>query len=80
MAHTKRELLYTVAEQVGGEHGERLRAMLAKSSLIDDLLDRPISEAEYATQLTQLVTDLPRFMAQRKRGHWDKPGTWGLSN
>ena len=80
MAHTKRELLHTVADKLGGEPGVRLRAMLRAPTPFDDMLDRPIDEAEYAAQLMQLLTDLSPALARLERGDLDTSGTWGLAN
>jgi flagellar motility protein MotE (MotC chaperone) len=80
MPKTKRELLHQLADKLGGEQAERMRAALKKKSPFDDLLDRPMSDEEFASQLQKAEHDLPKVLAKMKSADWGKPGTWGLPN
>ena len=62
MAKTRRDLLYAIAERLGGERGRRMRDAI-KHSAFADLLDRTMTDEEYATQLANAETDLPRVLA-----------------
>lgn len=80
MPHTKRELLQRLAETVGGPEAERLRAVLARPSPIDDLLDRPMSDEAWTAEWTRLERDLPKALATIRSRAGEKPGTWGGVN
>jgi hypothetical protein len=80
MPKTKRDLLHALADRIGGAHGERLRAALAKKNLLDDIIDRPMSDEEFTSQLEKLARELPAAFAKMKDVEWEKPGTWGLAN
>ena len=51
MPKTKRDLLCAVAAKIGGETGESLRARLQQKTIVDDILDRPMSDEDYEAQL-----------------------------
>jgi hypothetical protein len=80
MPKTRRELLLALADRIGGAQGERLRAALAKKDLLDDIIDRPMSDEEFTAQLEMLARNLPATFAKMKDVEWEKPGTWGLPN
>ena len=79
MQKTKRELLYAIAEKVGGVSAEKIRAALAAKTLIDDILDRPISEEEFASQLSNAEKVWPKALARIQSQQWPKSGDWGAN-
>ena len=83
MAKSKRDLLHALADRIGGAEGERMRAALSQPTPFDDLLDRPMSEAEFAAQwrnLDALERDLKSAFEKLRGADWEKPGSWGLPN
>lgn len=81
MPKTKKDLMYALADRIGGEQGQKLREGLAKP-LFQDLrsLEQTYTDAEFATELDKLERDLPQALAKLKQAKLDKPATWGLSN
>jgi hypothetical protein len=79
MAKTRRDLLYAIAKKIGGERGKRMRE-LVRHSPFRDLLDRPLSDEEFADQLDNAERDLPAVLANLERLGPEKPGTWGFPN
>lgn len=79
MPKTKRDLLYAIADSIGCTRAERLRELLGAKTRIDDLLDRPLSEAEFAAQLKQATTEWPKVIEQIE-AMGEKPKSWGLPN
>jgi len=76
MSHTIRDLEYAWADRVGGERGRRLRAALAKRSSVDLLLDRPMTDAEFAAALAK-IENVPKKVARL----YAMPGdAWGEAN
>ena len=51
MPKTKRDLLYVVVDKIGGKHGERMRSALKKKTPFDDIMDRPMSNEAFASEL-----------------------------
>jgi len=80
MPKTKRTLLSALADRIGGGHGRRMRAALSRIAPFDDLLDRPMDDAAYDSELKRLETDLPKAFATMKPREWERPGSWGLAN
>lgn len=78
-AKTRRDLLYAIAKKIGGERGKRMRELI-KHSPFRNLLDRPLSDAEYAEQLDHAERDLPMVLANLERLGPEQPGTWGFPN
>lgn len=76
---TRRDLLYAIAKKIGGERGKRMRELI-KHSPFRNLLDRPLSDAEYAEQLDHAERDLPMVLANLERLGPEQPGTWGFPN
>lgn len=76
---TRRDLLYAIARKIGGERGKRMRE-LVRHSPFRDLLDRPLTESEYAEQLENAERDLPFVLANLERLGPENPGTWGFPN
>lgn len=68
-----------IADRIGGERGRRMREAV-KHSAFADLLDRPMSDAEYAHQLQNAERDLPTVLANLEPVKPEPPGTWGFSN
>jgi hypothetical protein len=62
MSKTRRDLLYAIAERIGGERGRRMRDAI-KHSAFGHLLDRPMTEEQYETQLANAEQDLPGVLA-----------------
>jgi len=54
--------------------GARLREQLKEKTAIDDMLDRPISDEEFAAELQKLETMIAALVA--KKGHLTQPGSW----
>jgi hypothetical protein len=79
MPRTRRELLYAIADKVGGERGKRMREMI-KHSVRLDLMERILTDEEFADQLKQAELDLPRVMANLEDLGPADPGTWGFPN
>ncbi len=79
MQKTKRELLYAIADKVGGASAEKIRSALAMKSPIDDMLDRPISEEEFALQLKDAERIWPKAIARLQSQEWAKSGDWGMN-
>ena len=77
MPKTKRDVLNTIAAKITGEGGARLREQLKKKTAIDDMLDRPISDEEFAAELQKLETMIAALVAKKA---FDEPGSWGLPN
>jgi hypothetical protein len=61
MSKTRRDLLNAIADRIGGERGRRMRDAV-KHSAFADLLDRPMTDEQYETQLTNAEHDLPRVL------------------
>jgi hypothetical protein len=80
MTKTKRDLLYALADKIGGDHANRLRVSLKRKAPFDDALDRPLSDREFAVQLASLERDFKAAVAKRKSIDWDTPGSWDLPN
>ncbi len=79
MAKTRRDLLNAIADKIGGERGKRMRE-LVKHSAFRDLLDRELTDEDYADQLNNAERDLPMVLANLERLGPEKPGTWGFPN
>jgi hypothetical protein len=78
MPKTRRDLLLAIADKVGGERGKRMREALERCECLA-LMDRPITDEEFARQLEKAERDLPRILAGEKPGR-ELPGTWGFPN
>jgi hypothetical protein len=80
MPKTKRDLIYALAEKVGGDQGQRMREVI-ESSLFKDLkqLDIPLSDEEYTGE-SKKMENFPEFLARLKQMRSEKPGSWGLPN
>jgi len=76
MPKTEKDLLYAIAEKVGGSRGERMRERLGKKTPFDDLLDSSLSDEEFAAQLKNAETVLPKVFAQIEQ-MGGKPRSWG---
>jgi hypothetical protein len=61
MSKTRRDLLNAIADRIGGERGRRMRDAV-KHSAFADLLDRPMTDEQYETQLANAEHDLPRVL------------------
>jgi hypothetical protein len=77
MPKTKRDLLHALADKIGGDQGERLRALLQRKTMMDDILDRPLSEEEFAAQLQKLQQGIPQALERIQGEDWMKSGEWG---
>ena len=80
MPKTQRDLLHQLADQLGGEPAAHLRTALERKTPFDDLLDRPMTDEAFSSQLQQLTADFPKTLAHLKSSDWAKPATWGLPN
>lgn len=78
MPKTKRDLLIAIADRIGGERAKRMREALRDLSFAH-LLDRPLSDEEFAAMLRQAEKDLPSIMANLEPVP-TPPGTWGFPN
>jgi hypothetical protein len=76
---TKRDLLRAVADKIGGEAGEKIRARLQKKTIIDDILDRPMSDKDFDAQLLKMERGLPSALAKLQGIEWMKSDEWGLN-
>ncbi len=79
MQKTKRKLLYAIADKIGGVSAEKIRTALAAKTPIDDILDRPISEEEFASQLKDAEKIWPKALARLQSQEWAKSSDWGLN-
>ena len=79
MAKTRRQLLYAIADKIGGERGKRMRE-LVKHSQFHALLDRTLTDEEFAAQLENAERDLPSVLESFERLGPEAPGTWGFPN
>lgn len=79
MPKTRRQLLYAIADKVGGERGKRMRE-LVRHCEFRALLDRAVSDEEFADHLDNAERDLPKVMADLESLGPEKPGTWGFPN
>lgn len=79
MPKTKRDLLHAVAAKIGGETGGKLLARLQQKTIIDDILDRPMSDEDYEAQLSKMETGLPNALAILQSEQWMKSKEWGLN-
>ena len=70
MSKSKRDLLYALADKIGGDHANRLRTSLKRKAPFDDALDRPLSDREFAVQLASLERD---FKSKEEINRWDTP-------
>lgn len=78
MPKTRRDLLYAIADKIGGERGKRMREAVRKTRF-PELLDRPMTDEEFATQLRNAERDLPQVLASLETLR-ESPGTWGFPN
>ena len=62
-------MLLVVADKLGGERADRLRAALKKGLPFDDVLSRAISDEEFSSLLTKMERDLPNALSQVAK--WD---------
>ena len=58
---TKRELMYAIAEKVGGARGKRIRETLGRRYPSTICLEKPLSDEEFATQLKRAEVGIRRF-------------------
>ena len=79
MPKTKRDLLYAVADKIGGETGEKMRARLQTKTIIDDILDRSMSDEDLDAQLRKMECGLPSAFAKLQGVEWMKSDEWGLN-
>lgn len=82
MAKTRRDLLIAIAKKVGGERGRRMREALEQCDF-SGLLDRPITDQEFAQQLKNAERELPGVLASNADDQTpgrEEPGTWGFPN
>ncbi len=79
MPKTRRDLLYAIADKIGGERGKRMREAVRKTGF-PELLDRPMTDEEFATQLINAERDLPMILANLEKLPPESPGTWGFPN
>jgi hypothetical protein len=79
MAKTRRDLLYAIADKIGGERGKRMRELI-KHSAFRDLLDRPLTDEDFADQLNNAERDLPAVLSNLEWLGPEQPGTWGFPN
>lgn len=80
MPKTKRDLIHALADRIGGEDGDRMRAALQKQSPFDDIIDRPIAEEDFASLLEEMDRNWKAARAKMKKVDWERPGSWGLPN
>lgn len=78
MAKTKRHLLRAIADKIGGERGRRMRDAAQNLPYLD-VLDRPLSDHEYAAMLEQAERDLPTALASFEN-LGPECASWGFSN
>jgi hypothetical protein len=76
---TRRDLLYAIADKIGGERGKRMRELVRHSDF-PAMLDRPLPADEYARQLENAERDLPMILANLEKLGPADPGTWGFPN
>jgi hypothetical protein len=77
---TKKDLLYALANRIGGEDGARLHEQLKVKTPFDDVLNRTMSDEDFATELKKLENDLPKAFVRALRVAIEQPGSWGLPN
>lgn len=79
MPKTRRQLLQAIAEKIGGERGRRMRELIRLSPR-RDLLDRELTDEEFAEQLATAERDLPGVLANLEQLGSERQGTWGFPN
>jgi hypothetical protein len=79
MPKTRRDLLLAIADKVGGERARRMREAVRQAKY-DPLLERPISDAEFASRLEQAEKDLPTALESFENLGPEDPGSWGFPN
>jgi hypothetical protein len=88
MPKTERDLMYAIADKIGGARGKRMREKLGKKMPFDHLLEKPLSDEEFATQLQRAEVEIRRFGRFSSLPPWfhaieqlgEKPPTWGFPN
>jgi hypothetical protein len=78
-AKTRRDLLYAIADRIGGERGKRMRELIRHSDF-PAMLDRALPAEEFARQLENAERDLPSILANLEKLGPADPGTWGFPN
>ncbi len=78
MPKTKRDLLCAIASRIGGERGKRMLDAV-RNLPFPELLDRPISDADYARQLEIAERDLPKVLASLE-ALGPELRSWGFDN
>ena len=77
MPKTKRELILTLSDKIGGERGQRMRTAFEGSFLKDlKAWDTVLSDEDFDTQLKKLE----RAVFLKINGELQNPGSWGLPN
>jgi hypothetical protein len=77
MPKPKKDLVYALAERIGGEKGERMRATWEKPPLKGlKAWDEIMTDEDFAAKLEMIGDDF----AAKGEIHSEPPGTWGQSN
>ena len=77
MPKTAKDLIYALADKVGGKKGQRMRAALEKPPLKGlKAWDEIMTDEEFSSQFGKMGNAL---IAKRK-SRLESPGTWGQSN
>jgi hypothetical protein len=79
MPKTTKDLLLALADKIGGEEAERVRAAIQNKKLTGAVVDRPISDVEFEAQLSKMAQNLPKLLAKMKGPEWMKSAEWGLN-
>ncbi|HVU32101.1 MAG TPA: hypothetical protein VHE61_01615 [Opitutaceae bacterium] len=79
MPKTRKDLLLAIADRIGGERGRRMREAVQHSGCLD-LMDRELSDEEFAAQLENAERDLPKLLGMLENMGPEQPGSWGFPN
>jgi len=80
MPKTKKDMLLALADKIGGERAERIRASF-ETPLLKDLKawDEILSDEEFESQLKKTELGLKKAVLLNRRGWPGDPAVWGLN-
>lgn len=79
MPKTKKDLLCAIANKIGGERGKCMRDALRKTMPFKGLLELPISDKEFTSELNKTESNLLKAFARLEQAPREKTGSWGFS-
>ena len=80
MPKTKRDLIFTLADRIGGERGRRMKAAF-ETPLLKDLKawDEIVNDEEFESQLKRLGQNVGKAVDLKELGWPDSPESWGFN-